>query len=753
VKRDGNWEEVRKLTREGFSDITFRGQYPIGEVSYSDPACPLAVRLEAFSPFVPLDADRSSYPATVMRYTFKNTGAEPLEIEAIGWLENPVLRFHSRLPGALRLCRVFRADGAAGVEMTARSPVKTLADYGSLALLVVGDGTAGAGWRPGEEIGGAEEATGSTRDTLLGAVGKSLHLEPGAEGEATFIIAWHFPNARILLYPAHKSHRWYATKYADARTVAQDLAQNLPELSRLTRLWRDCYYGGSLPHWFLERTLLTADTIQTSACFRFADGRFWAWEGVGCCHGTCTHVWHYAQAVGRLFPELERDLRERTDYGIAFRPSDGMIKFRGEFERGPATDGQAGVILRTLREHQMSPDDAFLRRVWPRCKLALQFLIDADERDGAADGIQAGAQPNTLDASWYGKIPSLSSLYLAALRAGEEMAREMGDTEFADRCHSLYELGRANILKLFDDTHGYFIQEEDPRHPEAIGVGRGCFIDQVIGQWWAGQVGLGRILDRDRTRRALASLWDFNFCPDMGLVRSAERRASLRGRPYALAGDAGLVMCTWPFGGRRADWEAHWQMGYFNECMSGFEYQAAGHMIWEGEPESVRRGLAVCRAIHDRYRGQARNPYNEIECSDHYTRAMAGFGAYLAACGFECHGPAGRIAFAPRLGADDFRAGFTSAAGWGVFSQRRGAGEQKCRIELAHGSLALRTVGLAVAPGRTVSACAVAGPDGAAVPASFRQEGERVEIALERPVTVAAPEAMEITLTLSGREG
>ena len=33
---------------------------------------------------------------------------------------------------------------------------------------------------------------------------------------------------------------------------------------------------------------------------------------------------------------------------------------------------------------------------------------------------------------------------------------------------------------------------------------------------------------------------------------------------------------------------------YFNECMNGFEYQVAGHMIWEG---MVLEGLAIARPI------------------------------------------------------------------------------------------------------------------------------------------------------------
>ena len=96
----------------------------------------------------------------------------------------------------------------------------------------------------------------------------------------------------------------------------------------------------------------------------------------------------------------------------------------------------------------------------------------------------------------------------------------------------------------------------------------------------------------------------------------------------AKVGDAGLIMCSWPQGGKNPGFAKHWQYGYFNECMTGFEWQAAAHMIWEGhdQPDLLEAGLAVSRAIHDRYNAALRNPYNEIECSDHYSRAMASYG-------------------------------------------------------------------------------------------------------------------------------
>ncbi|MBM3890526.1 MAG: hypothetical protein FJ388_15550, partial [Verrucomicrobia bacterium] len=447
----------------------------------------------------------------------------------------------------------------------------------------------------------------------------------------------------------------------------------------------------------------------------------------------------YAQAVGRLFPQLERDLRERTDYGLAFNPETGLIKFRAE-GAGLAVDGQCGIILRSLREHQVSADDKFLKRNWPKIKRALQHLM---EQDGGTGGLLCGSQHNTLDANWHGPVAWLTGLYLAALRAGEEMAREIGDGAFATECRSIFEKGRkAMVEQLFDGE--YFINKPDPKHPEAINSGTGCEIDQVFGQSWAWQVGLGRVLPEKETLSALRSLWRYNFSPDVGPYREANKP----GRWYAMPGEAGLLMCTFP----RTDWDFQKASGvgntkpgfagYFNECMNGFEYQVAGHMIWEG---MLTEGLAITRALHDRYHPSRRNPWNEVECGDHYARSMASYGVFLAACGFEYHGPKGHIGFAPRLTPENFRAPFTSAEGWGTFAVNAERGLRNAELRVKRGRLRVRTVALAL-PENAKAKTARVTVNGKVVQARHAQEGRKLTITLANEAMLVGNGKLEVVI-------
>ena len=742
--RSGEEIQTRKLQQGEWADVSFCGEYPIGRVAYADAASPVSVSLEAFSTFIPLNTADSSLPATILEFTLKNSGAEKIEVEFCGWLENAVGLRSARNFSGERNNRIVREPPAVKLNCSAmeatpgEKPFAQEADFGTMTLALL-DAKKKDFADPSttlENIFGAAEkpecAAAPLDQKLIGVLGRKFELKPGASGRVIFVLTWHFPN--LSLPELGRVGRHYATRFASSGAVADYVAKNYARLAAQTKLWRDTWQDSTLPFWFLDRTFLNASILASSTCYRFANGRFYGWEGVGCCEGTCGHVYHYAHAIARLFPELERSTREQVDFGLAQQP-DGAIHFRGELNKIPAIDAQAGTVLRALREHQMSADGEFLKRNWPKIKLATQWLITKDANN---DGLIEGNQHNTLDTDWFGPVAWLSGLYLAALVAAAKMADEAGDVEFARQCRGIFETGRRLLIaQLFDGE--YFINRVDPKHLDAINSGTGCEIDQVFGQSWAFQVGLPRVLPQQETVTALKSLWRYNFTPDVGPYRAVNKP----GRWYAVAGEAGLLMCSFP----RRDWDyarakgkgADWAAGYFNECMTGFEHQVAGHMIWEG---LTLEGLAVERAVHDRYHPSRRNPWSEIECGDHYARGMASYGVYLAACGFEYHGPNQHLGFAPRISPEHFKGAFTSAEGWGSLAQKIEAGKLNAEIVVRWGKLKLKTIALESAEASSVHV--LLGTK--TLPADFAREGNRVWIKLPKPVEVAAGEKLEISI-------
>ena len=669
--------ETFPLNADGWDEVTFTGHWPIGTVDFKSGKTPLKAQLKAYSPFVPLDLKSSSLPITVMEYTIDNPSGQDADITLTGHLNNPAGQY-SELQDA-RFTEVIEEEGKAGLLHGLRGDapeIREALDAGSMSIAVLGSDNADV--KPADNT-----------------VATQVSIPAGGSTTVRFAITWHYPNLNPKDLP-EGAKRHYVNDFADAGEVLAYYAHHQERLANLTRKWVATWNDSTLPQWLLDRTVLTTNTLQTQNCFILDDGRFWAWEGIGCCPGTCGHVWQYSQGHARLFPEIERNLREKTDYTIAMKP-DGRIQFRGINSKMYAIDSQSTYILRTLRDYQLSDDPGFLKRVWKPTRKAMEYLVEFDRKDerGGLDGLLDGKQHNTLDAEWYGKVHVLCSLYIASLRAAEELAKAMGDEAYARKMRAIYDRGAKNIEKLYNGE--YYIQIEDPEHLDKIGVGTGCYIDQVMGQFWANQTGLGRIYDPEHQKTALRALWKYNFVPEYGSFR----QAFPKGRHYASTGDAGLLMCSWPKGGLRDDFTEFWSYAYFNEFMTGFEYQAAAHMVAESDADLVQNGLSITRAIHDRYDARlGRNPYNEIECSDHYARAGASYAVFLALCGFEFDQSKGRLAFDPVIQKDHFRAPFTTSQAWGTYEQKGG----QATIEITHGTLALKQLDLALFQGRTPNA-------------------------------------------------
>lgn len=845
------------IDSKDFKNVTFRGEYPIARVTFSDPRRPVEVELEAFSPFIPLNTDDSSLPLTVLRYTVKNRTKDAIDLAILGAIENPVGvvskapidRINRATKNALicegkpfprpatpeprpahplqewkgdtygnwkvdgtafgsgpykvkDLSEWYRAADPVGTAFVnthnghngenspqaddhvgkltspefvvdrnfisfriggGNHPGKTclnlliqgkvvrtatgtnslklravnfdVSDFqGQTATIEIVDNERG-GWGhisvdridltdvPSEELDvteladfgqlalhlsgpnvvvqtkdptfAAESQPAEVHQASLGGVAGGVKLAPGASHTFEFVLAWYFPNygkvggsfAEITDIRKLKKH--YAKRFRGVEDVLAYFAKNRKRLVSDTQLWVKTWYDSTLPYWFLDRTMISVDCLATATAHRFDNGRFYGWEGVYCCPGTCQHVWNYAQSSARLFPELERTTRATVDFGLSWRP-DGAIDYRGESGQHIAHDGLAGTIVRTYREHTMTQDSAWLKAIWPRVKKTVERLIQEDPNQ---DGLLEAEQYNTLDASWFGKISWISSLYMAALRAGAAMARDMGEPAVAEAWEKIVVRGAKSITDATFNGE-FYAMVRDPAHPRAPGSGPGCHIDQVLGDSWLLQMGLEPALPKEQVRSALTHLFNNNFVADAGSYMTAMQADIKGGRWYAMPGEPGMLMTTWPRGGAKdakGEGNPDWMVGYFNECMNGFEYQAAAHFIAE---DMVAEGFALVQALHQRYTPDKRNPYNEIECSDHYSRSMAAYGAFITTCGFAHHGPNKTIAFTPKVNPSNFRAAFTCATGWGTYSQVIGPKKLTATLEARYGTLDLREIEL-----------------------------------------------------------
>jgi hypothetical protein len=275
----------------------------------------------------------------------------------------------------------------------------------------------------------------------------------------------------------------------------------------------------------------------------------------------------------------------------------------------------------------------------------------------------------------------------------------------------------------------YYVHDVDLEEHLEYGWGAGCHSDQLFGQWWAHCLGLGHVIEPGRVRTAALSIFRYNF-------REGFRAHDQRPRPFATAADSGLLNCTWPRGGRPPA-----PIFYTDEVWTGIEYELAALLLYEDEVEPALRIIEAARA---RYDGHKQSPWNDIECGDHYVRAMSSWALLEAASGYQYEAGSAHIRFAPVFTPEDYRAPFVAREGWGTFTQRVADGSQVETIIPIYGSLTLRTMQFRASIDVS-SATVTAGdrPVGAALSCT---EGD-VMITLATPVTLRAGQRLEVNLS------
>lgn len=717
-----------------FASSSFSGEYPFAWVELEDPDVPVRVKLEAYTPLVPLNPDDSGIPCAILTYTVRNISDQPLSMTLVGSLCNavggaqfdPFLNIAASRRG--RTKNEYRDEGALrGIFMTAEELASDDLSYGSMSLVTThGNVTVKPAWlRSGwwdflqefwddlaedgllTDLGYTEASPDQRPDT--GSVGALAELAPGAEQRVQFVLTWHFPNrlnswknpAQIDLNAADAPRivrTQYAAQFSDAWAAAAYVIREQARLEAASRKFHQAMFESSLPRYVIDAVSANIVNARSTTCFWLEDGRFYGWEGcfdnAGCCAGSCTHVWSYAYTLAYLFPSLEREMR-RIEFLVETEDS-GYMYFRnlrsmgevflwswGDQAPEPAADGQLGSILRAYREYQLSGDRDWLQSLWPSIKSSIGYASthwDADQ-----DGVLEGRQHNTYDIEFYGPNPLSGIYYLAALRAVEAMAEALGEPDIAARCRRTFENGSAKLDSLLWNGE-YFVQRIDDVNAYKYQHGLGCLSDQLIGQFHAHALGFGDLLPTDHVRKAIKSVFDHNF-------RTNFRNHSNCQRTYVLNDESGLLLCTWPNGGR-----PKFPFVYSDEVWPGIEYHVAAELIYSGW---VEEGLRIVQAVQDRHDGIRRNRWDEVECGHHYARSMSSWAVLLALSGQQGNLGKGTLEFKPVDGASVdpnlFQCFWSNGQAWGRYTQRR-SGENAPwtpEIEVFGGSL----------DGVTITAC------------------------------------------------
>lgn len=705
--RGGGW---RAFGLPRFDEAEFSARFPFATVALQDEKIPLEVRLTGWSPFVPGDADASSLPVGAVEYSFKNRTECTLRCVYSFHAKNFLIEKHDRKGQSVR--------GTKGGFILQQAPEEKKPSAEAYFSAWIDDPAAKAdlawfrgGWFDSQSILWKNIAEGRVIEQPAfgegapsdgGSVYLPLELKPGEEKTVRLLLAWYVPYstvrqdwARPEEIPAldlkNDYYRpWYSSKFAGIDAVVDYWTKENARLRAATAAFTDAFYDTTLPPEVIDAIAANLTILKSPTVLREYGGKMWAWEGScdesGSCHGTCTHVWNYAQAVPHLFPGLERGLRE-IEFTLS-QDERGHQNFRANVPLRPAAhkfhaaaDGQLGGIIKVYREWRISGDTAWLRGLWPKVRQSLDYCIAAWDPDHR--GALFEPHHNTYDIEFWGADGMCTSFYLAALRAASVMGRALGDDV------SLYEklaaAGKAWVeQELFNGE--YFIQKiewkglhaPDPVEGSKVGInmnyspearallekegpkyqyGEGCLSDGILGEWMAWTAGLEPVLDPPKIASHVEAVHRHNFRADLAKHANPQRPA------YAFNHEAGLLLCTWPRGGALS-----LPFVYSEEVWTGIEYQVASHLISLGR---VQEGLQIVRACRDRYEGAIRNPFSEIECGHWYARAMASYALLQALTGARYDAVDQVLYLHPRV-QGDFRSFFAAQDGYGTVGVRHG---------------------------------------------------------------------------------
>ena len=703
LKESGNGSGGATWGLPRFGRARFEARFPFASVTLDDDQVPLKVELTGWSPFEPGDADSASLPFAALEYRLTNKAAR---------VQSGVFSWNARnfmaLEGNEKAVRAL----SGGFVLWAGGPKDKPWEEGSFAVRTSEpEVRVNHAWFRG---GWFDDLTLAWRDVELGACydrppiseglpapGASLFvpftLAPGASRTIALELSWFVGSSRLRIggdpeddEPAgeRRYRPWYANRFAGLEEAAEHWRTHYAELRQRTARFADCFQDQTLPPEVIEAVAANLTILKSPTVMRQADGRLWSWEGCGdssgCCHGSCTHVWNYAQALPHLFPSLERSLRE-TEFRVS-QDARGHQAFRAALPIRPpahdfhaAADGQLGGIMKVYREWRISGDTGWLRSLWPSVRTSLDYCIES--WDPRHTGTLEEPHHNTYDIEFWGPDGMCTSFYLGALQAALLMGQALGDA--VPRYAELLEKGRRRTqTELWNGE--YFIQRVEWKNLRAgnpqdtksmVGAysaearalldkegpkyqyGEGCLSDGVLGEWMAVVCGVGEVLEREKVRSHLLAVHRHNLKQDLSAHANPQRPS------FALGAEGGLLLCSWPRGGALA-----LPFVYSNEVWTGIEYQVASHLMLLG---LVNEGLEIVRTCRDRYDGRTRNPFDEYECGHWYARAMSSYGLIQGLSGVRYDAVERVLYVEPRL-PGDFRSFLSTATGYGTAGVRSG---------------------------------------------------------------------------------
>jgi len=580
-------------------DLAYWGHYPFAELAY-ETDLPLDIRLRAWSPFIPGDADGSNTPAAVFELSLTNRSPNTLEVEvafvfpALQLVEGTVYRrvpIEGRAVGVATMSERYGRDVGYALRVAGAERVETGAPIGVSS-------------RPWSDMGARlprplDDEPGTT---VIGRV----RLEAKQCKVVVFTLSWFYPSFQVGF--AFPYEHMYGRRFESAVSVSQYVDRNLTELRERSLGWQRAVYRQELPAFLCDGLVNGLYCLAKNSWWTCASGTDDLWGPSGLftvnesfrdCPVTetvpCRFYGHYPLLM--FFPELEKT----TLCSLAnFQLRSGEIPFALAYGSGLFDPRyhcvhplNSSMFVQMLYRYYLRTGDArFLRRMLPAAKAAIRFLNTLDD-DG--DGL-VNEHPHALPGTpwpannyhdtfpWYGTSVYTAGMWLATLRAAAAIGRILGDEPYARRCDECFAKGAEALERKLWAGDRYLVYS-DPNTDRRLDA---SLLNQLVGEWCSRQLGLGGVFPADHVEETVESILHQNVALGAAAPIDTVDRA---GRPVDL-----------PEMG--SDPAAH----QASACMVSEAICFAMTLLWQGRRTE---GLAILEAIWKAHAIDHRTPFEQ----------------------------------------------------------------------------------------------------------------------------------------------
>ena len=666
--------------------ITYKARFPFVVMTFSDPAMPFDIEMEAFTPFIPHDVKNSTLPGAYFNFTITPKSDKPVDVMLMASYRN--LAGYDT-PERTNKSAVNKTDAYLNTVATVAGMDTSASSYGDISMASLsGTSTYYTGWEHrhpyyeivlrGDKLPNVDDTEGrnmtdkktgkkKAMDRCFNTVAVSAKLTKDAF-KHSFVYAWNFPNLYNVDLDS-KEGNYYSNYFRSSSEVADYMVKNMNDLTRRSKGFMEDFYASSLPIYALNEINGQLNTFITST-FINKRGDFGILEGMdedrSCCGVATIDVAQYGSIMlTAMFPELQKNSMRfhknaqrpngmilhglYKDYACAYKPGcSGSCCAPNEVT--DRLDLPSQFVTMVIRDFLWTNDKAYLEENWEPIKKAIEYVIRERDRNGDMLPDMEGIMSSYDNFPMYGDASYILGQWNSGIASAIEGAKAMNDTAALTRYTKILETGK----KVYDEKlwNGKYFRLYNCSLEKNKGVDEGCLTDQMVGQWVAHISGLGRIIDQEKTRTALKNILDISYKSDFGLRN-----------------------CSWPADKYWHEVDKDCWVDQGNTCWTGVELAFASFLIYEG---MYKEGMAVVKTVDDRYR-EAGLYFNHLECGGHYFRPMSAWGIVNATLGLGINQQV--YSFNPQIEQDDYTLFFASADATAHFIKK----EKQVKIKVLSG--------------------------------------------------------------------